>query len=215
MKIKLQPILIASFALTLTACDNAAQPAKQLEAPVAQLHSEAEVVEHTENPGVTYRSIETLRSEVLEIDHATRTVTLAGDEGQPVVFVASEEVRNLAQVSKGDELAVDYIRRVNIALVPSDGKEAIEAAAAEMGGVVRAEGGAMPGAAAVSSMIEIYEVANINQEQNTFTLKDVTGQVNEYVARNPENLTKAKVGDAVVITTEEAFAISLNKLTKE
>jgi len=221
MKIKLQLILIASFAFALAACEKSEQPVKEdiaeakSEAPKAEITSESAVVEHTEKPGVTYSSVETLRSKVLEIDQETREVTLAGQDGEPVVFIASDDVRNLAQVSKGDELAIDYIQRVNIELVPNDGKEAIAAVAAGMSEATRAEAGEMPGATEISSTVEFFEVVDINQENNTFKLKDVNGNVEEYLARKPENLAKAKVGDAVVITTEEAFAIGVNKLNEE
>ena len=58
-------------------------------------------------------------------------------------------------------------------------------------------------------------VEEINLENNTFKLKGPSGEVQEYVARDPENLKKAEVGDLVVITYTEAVAISVEKTTGE
>ena len=52
-------------------------------------------------------------------------------------------------------------------------------------------------------------------ENGTFKLKGPSGEVKEYVARDPENLKKAVVGDLVVITYTEAVAISVQKTTGE
>ena len=58
-------------------------------------------------------------------------------------------------------------------------------------------------------------VEEINLENNTFKLKGPSGEVQEYVARDPENLKKAEVGDLVVITYTAAVAISVEKTTGE
>jgi len=49
----------------------------------------------------------------------------------------------------------------------------------------------------------------IDLEANTFKLKNVDGEVGEFVARDPANLAKAAVGDAVVVTTIEAMAVEV------
>ena len=43
---------------------------------------------------------------VTKIDYATREVTLKAEDGQVYSFVASEDVRNLAQVKVGDRVHV-------------------------------------------------------------------------------------------------------------
>jgi hypothetical protein len=50
---------------------------------------------------------------------------------------------------------------------------------------------------------------DINLETNTFKLEGPDGTVEEFAARDPENLRRAEVGDLVVTTVTEAVAISV------
>ena len=61
----------------------------------------------------------------------------------------------------------------------------------------------------------IATVEEINLEANTFKLKGPDGEVNEYTARNPENLKRSAVGDLVVITVTEAIAITVEEQMAE
>ena len=75
----------------------------------------------------------------------------------------------------------------------------------------KVEKGEMPGMVAVDSQIVTATVEEINLEANTFKLKGPDGTINEFTARDPENLKRAAVGDLVVITTTEAVAISVEE----
>ena len=146
------------------------------------------------------------------IDHETRVVTVRKTDGEEVTFTASTEARNLDQVSVGDILVVEYVETVSIEVMENDGfePEAIEAAA-----LARTEKGEMPGVAAMAASVVISTVEEINLEANTFKLKGPDGVVNEYVARNPDNLKRSAVGDLVVITVTEAIAITVEKQADE
>ena len=69
----------------------------------------------------------------------------------------------------------------------------------------------MPARAAIETTVDVFTVEAIDLEANTFKLKNVDGAVNEFTARNPANLAKAAVGDAVVVTTTEAMAVEVIK----
>ena len=73
----------------------------------------------------------------------------------------------------------------------------------------RSAEGEMPGIAAFDAQQVIATVEEINLEANTFKLKGPDGTVNEYVARNPDNLRRSEVGDLVIITTSQAVAFSV------
>jgi len=73
----------------------------------------------------------------------------------------------------------------------------------------------MPGAAVMDAVVITATVEEINLEANTFKLKGPEGNVQEYTARDPENLKKAAVGDIVVITQTEAIALSVEKTKSE
>ena len=130
------------------------------------------------------------------INHETREVTLRGPEGNSVSFVASEEARNLDQVSVGDIVMAEYIQSMSIEVMANDGSKP---GAGELAVAGRSEKGEMPGMAAIDTVVVTATVEEINIEANTFKLKGPSGEIKEYEARNPENLKKADVGDLVVI----------------
>jgi hypothetical protein len=150
----------------------------------------------------------TVSAEVTAIDHETRVVSVRKDDGEEITFTASEEARNLGQVSVGDMLLAEYVETVSIQVMANEGMEPDVAAASAM---ARTKEGEMPGFAAMDATVITATVEEINIEANTFKLKGVDGTVNEYVARNPENLKRAEVGDLVVITLSEAIAIAVEK----
>jgi Cu/Ag efflux protein CusF len=142
------------------------------------------------------------------IDHETRVVTVRKDDGETLTFTASEDARNLAQVSVGDILTAEYQETISIKVMANEG---VEPQAAMMDATARTEEGEMPGFAAMDATVITATVEEINIEANTFKLKGPDGSINEYTARNPDNLRRSKVGDLVVITITEAIAIVVEK----
>jgi hypothetical protein len=145
-------------------------------------------------------------AKVEAINQETREVTLLRADGETISFTASEEARNLNMVRVGDIVNAEYEETLSIEVVANDGTEPEKL---ELAGMARTEEGQMPGMAAFDATQVIATVEEINLEANTFKLKGPDGTVNEYVARNPDNLRKADVGDLVIITTTEAVAISV------
>ena len=160
-----------------------------------------------------YASQSMMVSAVVEaIDHETRVVTVRKPDGESLTFTASEEARNLDQVAVGDMLIAEYMETVSIEVMENEGfePELIEASA-----MARTAKGQMPGVAAMDATVVISTVEEINLEMNTFKLKGPDGEVNEFVARNPENLKRAAVGDLVVITVTEAIAVTVEEQIAE
>lgn len=150
----------------------------------------------------------TISAVVEAIDHETRVVTVRKPDGEAVTFTASDEARNLDQVEVGDVLIAEYVETVTDDVIANDGMEGKAAAVSAM---ARTKEGDMPGIAAMEAIVVTATVEEINIEMNTFQLKGPDGTVNEYVARNPENLKRAIVGDLVVITVTEAMAITVEE----
>jgi len=154
----------------------------------------------------------TISAVVEAIDHETRVVTVRKPDGEAVTFTASDEARNLDQVEVGDILIAEYVESVSIEVMANEG---MEADAAEVAAIARTEKGDMPGLAAMGATVVTATVEEINLELNTFKLKGPDGTINEYAARNPENLKRAAVGDLVVITVTEALAITVEEKPAE
>ena len=77
--------------------------------------------------------------------------------------------------------------------------------------IVRAQEGELPGGIAVDSRAIVMVVKAINLDDETFILEGPDGTLQEYVSMNPENLKLAAVGDLVVMTITESFAIAIEK----
>jgi hypothetical protein len=146
------------------------------------------------------------------IDHETRVVTVRKGDGEAVTFTASEEARNLDQVSVGDVLIAEYMETISIEVMANDG---MEAAAAGVSAMARTEKGEMPGMAAMDATVITATVEEINLENNTFKLKGPAGNINEYTAQNPDNLRRSAVGDLVVITITESIAVTVEEQAAE
>ena len=160
-----------------------------------------------------YASQSMMVSAVVEaINHETRVVTVRKPDGESITFTASTDARNLDQVAVGDMLIAEYMETVSIEVMENEGFEPdiIEASA-----MARTEKGQMPGIAAMDATVVIATVEEINLEKNTFKLKGPDGEVDEYVARNPENLKRSAVGDLVVITITEAIALTVEEQMAE
>ncbi|MFT5140137.1 MAG: hypothetical protein ACI9H8_001563 [Lysobacterales bacterium] len=164
--------------------------------------------ESSDQPKISLFSSQSAQiSAVVEaIDHETRVVTLRGAEGNAVTFTAGDEARNLGQVAVGDIVNAEVVQSMQIDVMTNDGMEPM---AAELAALGRTALGDMPGGVVVDTQVVTATVEEINLEANTFKLKGPDGEVNEFVARNPENLKKASVGDLVVITLTEAMALSV------
>jgi hypothetical protein len=159
-----------------------------------------------DKPSFSATQTEIITAKVEAINHETREVTLRGPAGNAVTFTASEEARNLDQVSVGDTVVAEYIERMSVTVVANDG---MEPGAMGMTTIERAEKGDMPGVVAVDTEVITATVEEVNLEANTFKLKGPGGVIEEYAAMNPENLKRAAVGDLVIITMTEAMAISV------
>jgi len=165
-----------------------------------------------DRPSFSASQTVTTSAVVTAINKETRVVTLQQNDGEEITFTAGAEVRNLDQVSVGDILIAEYVETISIEVMANDGMEAAAAGAAAM---ARAEEGEMPGFAAMDATVVTATVEEINLEKNTFKLKEVDGTINEYAARNPDNLRRAKVGDLVVTTVSTAVAIAVEKQAAE
>ena len=166
----------------------------------------------TDKPSMFTSQTVVLTALVEAINHETREVTLRGPEGNSVSFVASEDARNLGQVTVGDTVMVEYEQSMSIEVFANDGSEP---GAGEMVIAGRSDEGEMPALTAIDALVVSAVVEEINIEANTFKLRGPSGEIKEYEARDPENLKKAEVGDIVVVKFTDAIAISVEKTAGE
>lgn len=157
--------------------------------------------------GVAAADVVRVVSTVESIDQATRVVTLKGQDGRMVTFVVGPEVKNLAQVRKGDVVTMEYIEAVAMALRKTDSKvrERIE---------TDFKAGAAPGqkpSGVVGKDIKITaSVEAVNEKAGKVTLRGPERTV-ELKVRDAAILKQVKVGDMVEAEFVEALAVKVEK----
>jgi len=107
-------------------------------------------------------------STVQEIDQETRKVTLRDAEGNMTTFTAGPEVRNLAQVNKGDIVLMEYYQGFAYVVEPAT---AAVRSRIDTTGVARADAGEKPGASITDTVDVIAAVEAIDAETRMVTLK--------------------------------------------
>jgi hypothetical protein len=152
----------------------------------------------------------TLKATVLAIDQATRVVTLKGPKGDTVTFKADAAVRNLPQVSVGDEVVVNYYESLALRLLKPEEAAVNEASA----GAARAKAGEMPAGVGAQQVTVTVSIEAIDKANGAVTFKGPAGNLTKIRAADPKNLDLIKVGDRVAITYSEALALSVEKTKK-
>jgi Cu/Ag efflux protein CusF len=189
--------LFVAGALSVLAAHAFAQEKKPAPSPAAQGKGVVEVTRVT--------------ATVESIDQATRTVTLKDSGGKLFAFVAGDDVRNLAQVSKGDVVTLDYAQALAVRLAKSASKTR-ERTVTE--GVQRAAPGQMPGGVAAREIKVIASVEDIDAKKQMVTLRGPEHTVAVKV-QDPAMLQGVKKGDMVEASYTEAVAIKVEKGAKK
>ncbi len=164
-----------------------------------------EMAEEAPRPSFSTTDTTIVTAVVEAIDHETREVTLSRGDGELITFTVSDEARNLSEVVAGDTLIAEHVVSLSVEVLPN--KEGLEPVAAELAASARTQTGEMPGGLLMGATVVAATVENIDLESNTFVLRFADGVTQEFVARNPSNLERSKVGDLVVMTTTESVGI--------
>lgn len=156
--------------------------------------------------GVVAENAITATATVESIDQKTRMVTLRGPDGKLTTVHAGDQVKNLAQVKKGDLVTVTYYESLAYEVhKPGQAEPGVVAAAAG----ATAKPGEMPAAAGAQAVTVTSTINAIDKTNNTVTLKGPDGNLTTIKVRDPSKLDKVKVGDLVEITYTEALAIGV------
>ena len=149
-----------------------------------------------------------VKATVQEIDHAKREVTLKDAKGDEHKMKVSEEVKNLDQVKKGDEVAVGFYQSIGLAVH----KQGEAPPPAKADAVIVAEKGQKPGGLAVQTTQRTATVEDIDYSTREVTLKGSDGKTTKIKAGDKvKRLEDVKKGDKIVATYTEALAVSVAK----
>ena len=148
---------------------------------------------------------------VESIDQTTRAVTLKDSKGDKYDFVAGPDVRNLAQVSVGDVVTMEYGQAVAMKLdkTPNNVRARTVTEAVD-----RAAVGQMPGGIIVRQVDVVASVEAIDTAKPSITLRGPERTIKLRVD-DPTMLKGVKKGDFVAARYTEALAIKVEKAAKK
>jgi Cu/Ag efflux protein CusF len=157
---------------------------------------------------ITSTNVVSATATVVSINHRTRMVTLLRSDGQRVRFRVSDEVKNLPQVKKGDQVNVTYYESIALHLrKPGHGRTGVtvdEDAA-------RAQPGELPAGAVAREVTVTSKVVGIDRQNRSATLQLPDKERITFPVEDPSRLDRVRVGDLVQLTYREAIAIAVAK----
>ena len=170
----------------------------------------AEGMTMTEKGGVRQQQI-TVAATVESVDQKERLVTLRGPDGTSNTIRVGPEVRNLAQVKRGDSVVATYYQSVAFEVVK---RSETELGAEAVTGAARAELGEKPGGVGGQTIRLVADIVKLDPKNKQAVLKGAEGKTITVDVQRPEVFDKVKVGDRVEIVYTEAVGIDVQPAAK-
>ena len=191
--------LLPAALLTFSSCSSAPQ--------TAQVKKTTVVSVQTGVPGGV--TVETYKSSatVTAVDASTRTVTVVSPDGATATFKAGPEIINFDQMHVGDQVKATLTRELVVFLR----KTGEPAADGEAAAIALAPKGTKPGVVMANTVEVTAKVTAINLKRHEATLVFPDGKSKTVQVRPDVDLTKAKVGEEVVIRTAQTVALVVEK----
>jgi hypothetical protein len=173
----------------------------------AEVHKTTEVSMQPGVPGgmtvETYQSSAT----VTAIDAARRLVTVVSPNGATATFKAGTNVVNFDQIHIGDQIRAKLTKEVVVFLRPAD-EPAMDGSA---GAIALPAKGEKPGIAMADTVEVTATVKAIDLDRHEATLLFPDGTTKTFPVRPDVDLTKAKLGQQVVIRSTRSVAFVVEK----
>ena len=151
----------------------------------------------------TYQSSAT----VTGIDPARRLVTVVSPNGAMATFKAGTNVVNFDQIHIGDQIRAKLTKEVVVFLRPA-GEPAMDGSART---VARPAPGEKPGLALADTVEVTATVQAIDLKRHEATLRFPDGTTKTFPVRPDVDLTKARLGQQVVIRATRSVAFQVEK----
>jgi Cu/Ag efflux protein CusF len=154
----------------------------------------------------------TVTATVEKVDVEERLVTLKAPDGALETIRVGDQVRNLAQMKRGDEVIATYYQSVAFEVVKPGEKKL---GATQQEGLGRAELGDKPGAVAARVVTIVADVGKLDRKSQQAVLSGPEGKAMTVNIEDPGVFDRVKVGDRVEITLTEAVAIDVQPAPKK
>lgn len=174
---------------------------------LAALAGCADIPSEPPKPEVVAIQATSARARVERIDTKQRLLTLKLEDGRSVELAVSPEVRNFAQIRRGDFVEVNYVESVLVQVHP---KGTMAPAASAGGYVEKAPAGEKPAGVAVQEVQIIAKIVAIAADRGSVTLQGPRGRKVDIAVREARRLEGVKVGDLVELTYRRGLAIGVS-----
>jgi len=160
-------------------------------------------------------TLQELSATVTSVDPKTRMIALKADDGSTGSYEAGPEVKNFAQIKKGDQVVISYYRGLAAQVLPAGSAASTDVHAVDL--ATTAQQGEKPGAGigtAVKATVVIDKV-DVKSNMVTFTRPDGTSRTLPVQSdEGKQFIKKLKTGDKVDVVYAEAVAVEVRPKKK-
>lgn len=158
-------------------------------------------------------SIKSISAVIAEIDPKTREVTLEGSLGNYITLTAGPELARFDELAVGDMVNATYTSSISGELREPTEEELANPMKVMDAAAVTASKDEDPGAAVGVTVRAVCTIEGMNRATKTVMLKDPDGDFHIIEDVDPAKMAGVNIGQTVVVTYTEAFALSLDKHT--
>lgn len=164
-----------------------------------------------DKPGAIVTEVTETVVTVTAVDREARTVTVQGQQGDPVTIKVPPQAQNLDQVLPGSRFRLRYLKSVAVFISPTGGTPSANVGAS----MELAPKGANP-SGIISEVVQVQaRVDAIDYNERTVVLTGPEGNsINLKVDESVKRLNEVNVGDIVVVGYTEALAYEMIRETK-
>ena len=138
------------------------------------------------------------------IDHASRIVTLKGEDGLIDDVYCGPEVQRFDALKVGDKVSFRYHESLVTAI-----RHSTAAAKPPESAAVTRTAGDKPGGTIARQMTAVVTIDTIDPKVPSVTVKTADGRRMSFKVEDPKNITGYKAGDNVEVTYTQALAVSV------
>jgi hypothetical protein len=150
---------------------------------------------------------------ITDIDYATRELTLKDPKGWSETFVVGEEAQRFNEAKVGDKVSLDCYLGYNAEVRKPTAEEAQNPLVVQES-LSRTGRDAEPAGSVGRRIRAVVTIEAMDRAAQTVTVKGPRGKYFVAGVEDPSNFDKVQVGDTIVLTFNEAAAISLKPAEK-
>lgn len=169
--------------------------------------AELEVTERGNNERAMAKRVSAV---ITDIDTEAREVTLQGGLGNSITLTVGPDVKRFDEFKVGDLVVATYASSISGELrAPTEAELAEPIVELDAGAVAKAD--MEPGAAVGRSIRAVCTIEGMNRITQTIMLQDPDGDFHILDDIDPAKMAGVSLGDTIIITYTEAFALTLEK----